>query len=176
VFLKFFSALSDVQNRRHEHRSQFLLILASVLGGRVCRRCRRCGRRRRRRRIARIDPTGLYTCVKAVGGLRIDVAAVQDQAAERSLDMRAGAAEAVIEVEMAKGRVEVVPPQEPDYPPAQPNTFGIAGGPSDFLLRLGVFVDFLGFLGGLLAGGFFRRLLVFRKSLGREAQQRRGDQ
>ena len=77
-------------------------------------------------------------------------------------------AEAVIKVEMAKGGIEVVPPQEPDHPPAEPNTFGVTGGSGDLLLRFGEFVDFLRFLGGVLGGRLFRRLGILSKSRGHE--------
>jgi hypothetical protein len=46
---------------------------------------------------------------EAFGRLRVDIA-LTDQAAERRLDMPAGAAEPVIEVEVAKSGIEIVPP------------------------------------------------------------------
>ena len=60
------------------------------------------------------------------GRLGIDVA-LADQAAERRLDMAARAAEAVVEVEMAEGGIEIVAPEQVDHAPAQPDAFRIAG-------------------------------------------------
>src|SRR5215471_7846105 len=109
--------------------------------------------------------------VKAVGGFGIDRVGVQNQAAERHLDMAARTAEAVIEVEVAKGGIKIVAPEQADDPPAKPHAFRVASGTIECLLGLGKFIDFLGFLGavfggvlGTVLGAFFRRrgLLVGR--------------
>ena len=96
--------------------------------------------------------------IQAVGGLRIDVVGVQDQAAESRLDMAARAAEPVVEIEVAESGIEVVAPQQADHPPAKPDAFGVAGRSVEDALGLGEFVDFLGFLGGVQTSG--RRLLL----------------
>jgi hypothetical protein len=96
----------------------------------------------------------------AVQGLRnfgIEIA-MPDDATESRLDMRARTPKAVIEVEMAKGRVQVVTPEQADNAPAQPDAFGVPGRAADEPLRLGKLVDFLNFLGivfalGALVGG-----------------------
>ncbi len=62
-------------------------------------------------------------------------------AAERRLDVAAGAAEPVVEIEMAEGGVEIVPPHQADHAAAEPDAFGIAGRTVDGLGGLGEFVD-----------------------------------
>ena len=147
----------------------------SVFGRCIRRRCRRGGRRGWWRGVGRVDPAGLHSSVEAIGRLRIDAAAVQDQTAEGRLDMSARAAEPIVKVEVPKGGVEVVAPQKSDDPPAQPNTFWIARRPGDFLLCLGELVDLLRFLGGFLADRLFRRLGIFRRGRGYETEHGRGD-
>src|SRR5579859_7575188 len=80
----------------------------SFIGGPVWRGS---GGRRRRRRAGRVDPAGTDPAVEAVGRLGVDAVGMQDQAAERRLDMTGRAAEAVIEIEVAKRRLDVVAPQ-----------------------------------------------------------------
>ena len=91
----------------------------------------------------------MHPGIEAFGRFRIDIA-LADDAAERRLDVRAGAAEAVVKVEMAESGVEVVPPQQADHPPAEPDAFRIAGRAGDRAAGLGELVDLaLGFLGGV---------------------------
>ena len=90
----------------------------------------------------------MHPGIEAFRRFRVDIA-LADHAAERRLDMRAGAAEAVVKVEMAEGGVEVVPPQQADHPAAEPDAFRIAGRAGDQAGRLGELVDLaLGVLGG----------------------------
>src|SRR5215468_10668867 len=106
-------------------------------GGCSCRRRRSVtGRGRGRcrggggRRLwlgARIDPAGMDTVVEAPRHFVVDLAPEPGQAAEARLDMAARAAEAVIEVEMAEGGVEVVQPHQADHAAAEPDAFRIAG-------------------------------------------------
>ena len=109
-----------------------------------------------------VDPAGIDPTVEAVGGLRIDAAGVQNQAPERSLNVVAGAAETVIEVEVAKRGFEVVAPQQAHHSSAEPHAFWIAGRTADLLLGLGILIDLGRFLGGFLTvgrslvGGFSR--------------------
>ncbi len=72
--------------------------------------------------------------------LGIDMA-LPDQAAESGLDMRARAAETVVEVEVAEGGVEVVAPQQADHAAAEPDAFRVAGRPVEQARRLGDLVD-----------------------------------
>jgi len=51
---------------------------------------------------------------------------MKQEAAERSLDMGAGATETIVQVEVAKRRVQIVAPKQADDPPAEPDTFRIA--------------------------------------------------
>jgi len=100
--------------------------------------------------------------VQAPRHLVVDLTAEPGQAAERRLDMSARAAEAVVEVEMAEGGIEVVDPHQADHPPAEPDAFGVAGRAAD---DLGGFGEFGGlaliFLGrGRVLGGLAPLALV----------------
>ena len=94
--------------------------------------------------------------VQAVGGLRIDGVSVQNQAPERRLDVAARAAEPIVEIEMAKGGIEIVAPQQADHAAAKPDAFRVAGWPAQGALGFGEFVDLLRFFAGSwpAAGGF----------------------
>src|ERR1700722_20703780 len=81
--------------------------------------------------------------IQAVGGLRIDGVGMQNQAAERRLDMPARAAKPIVEVEVAECGIEIVPPQQTDHPPAKPDAFGIAGRSVEDTLSFSEFVDLL---------------------------------
>ena len=74
--------------------------------------------------------------VQAPRHLVVDLSPKTGQAAEGGLDMAAGAAEPVIEVEMPERGIEVVPPHQADHAAAEPDAFGVAGGAVDGLLRL----------------------------------------
>ena len=92
--------------------------------------------------------------VEAIGGFGINRIGVQNQAAERHLDMATRTAKAVIEVEVAKRRVQIVAPKQADYPAAEPDAFRVAGRPVQDMLRFGEFIDFLGFFGAIFGGVF----------------------
>ena len=111
--------------------------------------------------------------VQAFRGLRIDIATVQDQAAERYLNMCARAAEAIIQVEMAEGGIEIVAPEEGDHAAAEPNAFRIAGCAGEGVLGFGEFVHFLRLFCGLLTGrrGLVRRLGVAALSKSQGARE-----
>src|SRR5206468_7722167 len=86
-----------------------------------------------------------------------------DDAAECRLNMRAGAAEPVVKVEMAEGGVHVVPPHQSNHPAAKPDAFRVAGRPINQLAGFGKFVDLaLGIFGGIgrLSGGWLVTALV----------------
>ncbi|MDA9521290.1 hypothetical protein XI06_13140 [Bradyrhizobium sp. CCBAU 11434] len=70
--------------------------------------------------------------------------------------MAAGAAEAVIEVEMAERGIEVIPPHQPHHAPPEPDAFGITCRPVDGLGGLGEFVGAALVLGGRVLGGVGR--------------------
>jgi len=76
---------------------------------------------------------------------------MQDEASKRRLDMRGRTAEPVVEIEMAEGSVEIVPPEQADDPAAEPDAFRIAGRPLKRVLRFGELVDLLGLFGRLLS-------------------------
>ena len=72
--------------------------------------------------------------------LGVDLAAKAGQAAEGRLDMAAGAAEAVVEIEVAEGGIEVVPPHQAHHAAAEPDAFRVSGRAVDGLRRLDEFV------------------------------------
>jgi len=101
-------------------------------------------------------------CGQAVGHLWIDGAEEARQAAERGLDMTAGAPEPVVEVEMAKGGVEIIPIHQHHHPAAEPDAFGVAGRAVDGLRG---FREFVGLVRAILGrvrgrGGAGRRRLA----------------
>jgi len=87
-------------------------------------RCRGGGRWSRSSRPGWIDPARLDPPIQAVGGLWSDAAGVQNEATERRLDMAGWTAEAVIEIEMAEGGLEVVAPEQAHHPTAEPDALG----------------------------------------------------
>src|SRR5580698_5472228 len=115
--------------------------------------CRGRGRRLSRRRLRlgiRIDPAGMNPVVQALLHLVVDLAAKTGQAAEGCLHMPTRAAKTVVEVEVAKGRVEVIAPHQADHTSAEPYTFGITGWAVDGLGGFGKFVRLaLVILGGV---------------------------
>jgi len=72
--------------------------------------------------------------------LGIDLSAKPGQAAERRLDVAAGAAEPVIEIKMPKGGIEIVPPHQAHHATAEPNAFRVSGRAIDGLRRFNEFV------------------------------------
>ena len=97
----------------------------------------------------------MYPAAKGFLRLRVDIS-LPDQTAERGLDMGARAAEAVIKVQVAEGRVEIVAPEQVDHAAAEPDALRVAGRPGQKARCLGDLVDlFLGFLG--CVGGWFLR-------------------
>ena len=128
-------------------------------GGR-CGRCvagrgggrRRGGRCRRLRLGARIDPAGMNSIVEAARYLVVDLGPEPGQAAEAGLDMAAGAAKAVIEVEVPERRIEVVQPHQANHAAAQPDAFGVAARAVDGLLGF----DEFGCLAFVVLDGFSR--------------------
>ena len=95
--------------------------------------------------------------VQALGNLGVDLAAEAGQAAERRLDVAAGAAEPVVEIEMAEGGVEVVAPHQAHHAAAEPDAFRVAGRAVDGLGGLGEFVGLaLVVLGGVGGCGIGR--------------------
>ena len=119
--------------------------LPAVVGG---GRCRRCGRLRLR---GGIDPAAMDAAVERVRDLGVDLTAKPGQAAERRLDMSAGAAETVVQIEVTKGGVEIVEPHQADDPAAEPDAFRVSGRAIDDLGRFGELVGLVlvGFLGGV---------------------------
>src|SRR6185312_5415318 len=114
----------------------------------------------------RVQPAGMHAAVEGFLRLRVDIS-LADQAAERGLDMRAWTAEAVVEIEVAEGGIEVVTPQQGDHPAAEPDAFGVAGRAGKDARSLGNLVDFLlAFLGGGVRRGRLLRLGRLAAALG----------
>jgi len=100
-----------------------------------------------------IDPAGMDAAVKRFSDLGVDGSAESHHAAERALDVTAGAAEPFVEVEVAERRVEIVAPHQPDHPPAEPDAFRVSGGAVDRLRRFHELVGLaLAILGGVCRG------------------------
>ena len=97
----------------------------------------------------------MHPPVQRLLGLGIDVS-LPDETAEGGLDVGAWAAETIVQVEMAKGSVEIVAPEQGHDTAAEPDAFRVSGWPSQETRRLSDFVDlFLTFL-GRVSGGFLR--------------------
>ena len=94
----------------------------------------------------------MNAAVERISHLGIDLAAEPGQAAERGLDMAAGAAEPVVEIEMAERGIEIVQPHQAHHAAAEPDAFGITGRAVDGLRGLDEFVGLalivLGGIGG----------------------------
>jgi hypothetical protein len=82
----------------------------------------------------------MHPVIQAPLYLVIDLGAKPGQTAEGRLDMTAGAAKPVVQVEVAESGVEVVAPHQANDATPQPDTFGIAGRTIDRLGRFGEFV------------------------------------
>ncbi len=82
--------------------------------------------------------------------LGIDLPAETGQAAERRLDVPAGAAEPVVEIEVPESGVEIVAPHQAHHTAAEPDTFRVAGRAVNDLGGLDEFVGLaLVVLGGV---------------------------
>ena len=77
--------------------------------------------------------------------------------------MSTGATEPVVEVEVAKGGIEVIDPHQPNHAAAEPDTFGVAGWAIDNLCGLGELVGLalvvLCRVGGVWSSGLARLIL-----------------
>lgn len=111
--------------------------------------------------------------VERIRNLGIDLAAEPGQAAERGLDVSAGAAKAVVKVEMTKGGIEIVEPHQPHHAAAEPDAFRISGRSVDRLRGLGEFIRLvlIVFLGAIC--GILLRLALLVRGMGIAALGRR---
>src|SRR5262249_60861825 len=97
------------------------------------------------------------------------------QATKRRLDMAARATEPVIEIEMPKGGVEIVPPHVVDDAAAEPDAFRIGRRSTEHADGFRKLVDLLLLLGQIR----WRRLLVrglLLAALGKGGQAGEGDE
>src|ERR1700745_3259766 len=104
------------------------LLLCSSSGRRRRGRGGRRGCLGRGRRQTRIEPAGVNAAVQRFLRFGIDISLAY-QAAEGRLDMCARATEAVIEVQVAEGGIEVVAPEQTHDPAAKPDGLRGAGRP-----------------------------------------------
>ena len=100
----------------------------------------------------------MYPAIEGLSDLGINGGAEPHDAAESGLDMTAGAAEALVQVQVTERRIEVVAPHQPDHPPSKPDAFRVSRGAIDRLGRLDELVSLaLAFLcyvrGSRLFGG-----------------------
>ena len=113
--------------------------------------------------------------VQAPRHLVVDLSPKTGQAAEGGLDMAAGAAEPIIEIEVAEGGVEVVAPHQAHDASAEPDAFRVSARAVDGLGRLDEFVGFpLIILGGvgLIAGRLLGLILrIGGAALGKRASR-----
>ena len=101
----------------------------------------------------RIDPAAMHAAVEGFGDLRVDLAAESRQTTERRLDVAAGAAKTVVEIEMAERGVEIVEPHQAHDAAAEPDAFGVSGRAVE---RLGGLDEFVGL--ALIVAGRVGRL------------------
>jgi hypothetical protein len=88
--------------------------------------------------------------------LRIYDRTLLHHAPEGGLDVPAGASEAVIQIEVPEGRIEIILEEAMDHTAADPDAFRISGRTGHLLRDFGKIVQplgiFLGLLRGLLLG------------------------
>lgn len=112
---------------------------------------------------------------QTVRHLVVDLRAEPGQATEGSLDVPARAAKAIIKVDMAKGGVEIVDPDQLHHASPEPDAFGISGWAVDGLRRLdelvGLALIFLGRIGRTIGGRLALVLTALGKNLTRGKQQ-----
>lgn len=90
----------------------------------------------------------MYPAIEGLSDLGINRCAEPHDTAESGLDVTAGAAEALVQVQVTERRIEVVAPHQPDHPPSKPDTFGVSGGAVNRLGRFHELVSLaLAFLG-----------------------------
>jgi len=108
----------------------------------------------------------MHAAVEGIGDLGVNLAAKSSEAAERRLDMAAGATETIVEVEVTERGIEVVEPHQAHDAAAEPDAFGIAGraveGLGGFDEFVGLALVVLGGIGGLgrVTGGGFGLLIL----------------
>ncbi|EJW11701.1 hypothetical protein A33M_2898 [Rhodovulum sp. PH10] len=145
--------------------------VATTTLSRVRSLLRRCGGGRSLGDEIGVQPAPVDTGVD-VAGLLIQRTKSHD-APERILNVTAGTAESVVQIEMAKRRVEVVAPHQADHPLAEPDAFGIGGRPLQSLAGLDRLVGARLALGLGRVGGAALRSLLLRLRLGLRLRRRR---
>jgi hypothetical protein len=88
---------------------------------------------------ARVDPAGMNTSAQAFRCFGVDGAKAHE-APERRLNVAAGAAEPVVQIEMAERGVEIVAPHQNHHAAAEPDAFRVSGRAIDRLRRLDEFI------------------------------------
>jgi hypothetical protein len=102
--------------------------------------------------------------VQALLHLVVDLGAKPGQTTKGGLNVTARAAKTIVQVEVAKGGIEVIPPHQANHTPSEPDTFRVAGRAIDGLGGFGEFVGLalvilggVGWARGRLAGLIGRR-------------------
>jgi len=108
--------------------------------------------------------------IEGLRHLGVDLATKSGQTPERRLNVAAGAAKTVVQIEVAERSIEVVKPHQTHDAAAEPAAFGIAGWPADGLGGLheliGLALIVLGRIAGLRAIGLGLVLGVSVAALG----------
>ena len=103
----------------------------------------------------------MNTSAQAFRCFGVDVAKAHETP-ERRLNVAAGTAKPVVQIEMTECGVEIIAPHQDNHAAAEPDAFRVAGRAIDGLRRLDEFVGLaLAVLGGIgsIGGGFARRVL-----------------
>jgi hypothetical protein len=105
-----------------------------------------------------INPAGVNTAVQRLGNFRIDLGTEPGQAPEGCLDVTAGTAETIINIQMPQSGINVVAPHQAHHAAAKPDAFRVSGRATDSLGRFGEFVGL-----ALIVLGRVRRLSPVRR-------------
>ena len=88
--------------------------------------------------------------VQALLHLVVDLRAKAGETPESRLDVTARAAETIVQIEVTKGGIEVIPPHQANHAPSEPNTFRVTSRTINGLGGLGEFIGLaLVVLGGV---------------------------
>jgi hypothetical protein len=88
---------------------------------------------------AGVDPAGMNTSAQAFRCFGVDGAKAHETP-ERRLNVAAGAAKPVVQIEMAEGGVEIVAPHQDHHAAAEPDAFRVSGRAIEGLRRLDEFI------------------------------------
>ena len=101
---------------------------------------------------AGVDPAGMDTSAQAFRCFGVDGAKAHETP-ERRLNVAAGAAKAVVKVEMAEGGVKIVAPHQDHHAAAEPDAFRVSGRAIEGLRRLDELVGLALVISGRIGRG-----------------------